>query len=476
MPNCPRFRVARLRPLRAQRRLLSAAITLGVMMGCAPVSQDRPLIFSFAKGWHSPAVGAPRLIDNDQWWQGLNDPTLDALIAQALHSNPDLTAARARVTSALATAQSVPGAVSLSSGGDIAKTGGRTGALSVDLGLDNLFDPGQSRAATRRSVRAGADLAVAQNAGARLLLISRVAETYLALRNDQRRVALSRAEASRQRQTLELAQKLANAGEGTQIEALRSQARLASLEAARPALDAAVAKDIAQLSVLAGYAPGALPANLQARLLAIAPQPRVKLAPDPGIPADLIRNRPDIQVAAARYDAARAALGQAKAAFYPQLSLSGTIEISRSYGFSGASTDRAYSIGPSLRLPALPQGPARARASAAEAEITAAHADWTSAVLTALNEVEAALIDYRSAARTESGTDHALSLYVKTRKLMRDSAALGEATLSDLILVEDALSAAESAQADAQFARSLAFVRLNQRLGAGVRPPMVKNL
>lgn len=399
---------------------------------------------------------------------------MDALIARALRGSPDLGAAQARATAALATAQSVPGAGSFTAGGSAVATGGGSavgsGTLSADAGFDILFDPGRGREATRRGAQAEARLALANASGARLFLIGAVTEAYLTLRHDQRRLALSRAEASRQRQTLELARTLAKAGEGTQIETVRSEARLASLEAARPQLEAAVAKGIAQLSVLVGDAPGALPPDLVSGLQSGGAQPRARLSPDPGIPADLIRNRPDLQAAEARYDAARAALGQARAAFYPQLSLSGTIEAGRTIASASGSSGRGLiSVGPSLRLPALPQGPARARTTAAEADVAAAHADWTAAVLKALYEVEAALIDYRTTAQAEAAADRAVGLHAKARNLTRDAASAGEATLGDLISVEDALSNAEAALASARLSRALAFARLNQRLGAGAR-------
>ncbi|MDO9640869.1 MAG: TolC family protein [Pseudotabrizicola sp.] len=470
----PCFRAA-IWPQTASLRLWAGGLSLCLLTACAPATDSAAPGFPFAKSWQGKTSGAPRLMDNALWWHEFRDPTLDALIARSLRGSPDLAAAQARATAALATARSIPGALSVTGGGSALATGGNgaagNGTLSADAGIDLLFDPGRGRDAARRGAQAGARQALAEAAGARLFLIGRLTETYLSLRHDQRRLALSQTEAGRQRQTLEMARTLAQAGEGTQIETLRSQARLASLDAARPQLEAAVAKGILQLSVLAGDAPGALPPDLTASLRSLGAQPRARLAPDPGIPADLIRNRPDLQVAEARYDAARAALGQARAAFFPQLSLSGTIEAGRTLGAPGTGGRGLVSVGPSLRLPSLPQGPARARADAAEAQVVAAHADWTAAVLGALYEVEAALVDYQTAAKAEAAADRAVGLHAKARSLTREATAAGEATLSDLIAVEDALSNAESAFASARLSRALAFARLNQRLGAGGHPP-----
>jgi multidrug efflux system outer membrane protein len=412
-------------------------------------------------------------MDNAVWWHEFRDPILDALITRAMRGSPDLAAAQARTTAALATAQTIPGALTTNASGSALANGGNSysydATVSATTGFDILFDPGRGREAARRGAQANARQAMAEAAGARLYLIGTVTEAYLTLRHDQRRLALARAESGRQRQTLELARTLAKAGESTKIETVRSEARLASLDAARPQLDAAVTKGILQLSVLVGDAPGALPPDLAAGLKASAAQPRARLSPDPGIPADLIRNRPDLQAAEARYDSARAALGQARAAFFPQLTLSGTIEVGRTIGGTSSGGYSLVSIGPSLRLPALQQAPDRARATAAEASVVAAYADWTAAVLKALYEVETALVDYRSTAKAESAADRAVTLHAKARSLTRDAASAGEATLSDLIAVEDGLSSAETGLTAAKLARAVAFARLNQRLGAGAR-------
>lgn len=453
----------------------AAPLAFGLMAACAPALDSTPPRFPFATGWQSPMPGAPRLMDNALWWSGFGDPVLDALVARGLRANPDLTAARARSTAAVSAARSVPGAIILSGGTAAALTGGSAPAsdrtASADLGLEILFDPGRGRESTRRAVRAEAGIGQAQAAGARLFMIGEIVESYLRLRHSQQRLNLAQSDFRSQRQTLELARTLEKAGQATRLETLRSEARMASLEAQMPALEAAVAKEKIQLSILVGDAPGGLPPNLSSALSKHVGQPRARLAPNPGVPADLLRNRPDIQVAEASYDAARAGLGRARAALYPSLSLSGTIEAERRLG--GGTSGSTLSVGPSFRLPVLPQDSTRTGIDAAAARVEAAHADWTSRVLKALAEVESALLDYRAASRSENAADRAVSLYAKSRSLTRDLAADGDATLSDLITIEEALALAQSAQADQRLTRALAFARLNLRLGAGSAPSAV---
>lgn len=447
---------------------------IGLLGACAPALDTSRPVFAFGPRWHSAAPGTPRLMNNLVWWQDFRDPILNALIGRALTSNPDLAAAQARAKAAGQLAGTVAGPVNVTGGLGLKAKSGRLATedstQSADLGIEILFDPGRGREASRSLAAASAGEAAAQAAGARLFLLSEVSDAYLALRYDQRRLALAQADSARQRQTLALARKLEKGGETTKIETLRSQARIASLEAEMPSLEGAVASDVAKLALLAGDAPGALPADLASGLMKNTGQPRARMAPDPGIPADLIRNRPDIRAAEARYDAARAALGQARAALYPSLSLSGTIEAARNTRGAATSTGSLLSLGPNLRLPALPQGPARASISAADSRVEAAHADWTSAVLKALYEVETALIDYRAAVRSEAAADRAVNLHAQARRLMRDATSAGEATLSDLISVEDALASAETVQATAQLNRARSFALLNIRLGAGADP------
>ena len=456
--------------------LLGFGLIAALIAGCAPLPDGVAPHFPFAQNWATPSPATPRLLDDALWWQGFRNAPLDGLIARALAGNPGLAAAQARSKSAYAAAQAVPGAVQASGGLGAEASGGslanNSGEASGDFTLEILFDPGRGRESERRAVRGAAGLATAQAAGARLFLINEVTDAYLTLRYDQKRLALTQAGARRQQQTLKLAHTLAEAGESTRIEVLRSQAGLASLDAQLPAIEASIGRSLARLAVLAGDAPGALPPNLQAALQAMDTQPRATLLPDPGIPADLIRNRPDIQAAEASYDIAVANLGQARAALYPRLSIAGTIEAQRSFGAGGSS---AVSVGPSLRFPALPLGPAKAGVTAATGRVEAAYADWTSTVLQALYEVEAALLDYRAAARTETATDRAVALHKKTTALTRDAASAGEATLGDLITVEAALAQAEAAQAEARLTRAQAFMQLNIRLGSGSRAPATRS-
>ena len=123
--------------------------------------------------------------------------------------------------------------------------------------------------------------------------------------------------------------------------------------------------------------------------------PHPAMSANVGIPADILRNRPDVRIAERIYYANVAETGVAQAQLYPQLSLSGAITLaSIASGAHGAE----YFFGPSLTLPALPGGPRKGALAAQQSRTRQAHTAWQSTVLDAIGEVETAITDYSASA------------------------------------------------------------------------------
>jgi len=179
-----------------------------------------------------------------------------------------------------------------------------------------------------------------------------------------------------------------------------------------------------------------------------------------GIPADLLRNRPDIGVAEQRYYEALANVDAEQAAQYPSLSLTGTISLSHLH--QGSSAAR-YAFGPQLTIP-RPNGAAvDARSSAARA----AYIDWTQTVTGAITDVENALVDYQSFSASLEAAARAADLFRTSRDLTQEVFKAGDATLSDVIDAETEVQRADQALAEARFRQAQSFVTLNVALGAG---------
>ena len=456
---------SRIGPIRCVPKTVLALLLLSA---CAPSDPYAPPVFPFLSGYHGAVQGAPVLLQNDNWWLRLGDPVLNRLVTAALAGNPSLDVARARVRQAEAAFAGTAGLIGLST--SLSATGsGRldaapTGDAKAQPSLSFLLDPYGGHRAQKNAARAGVEVAAAELDAARLLLLFNLGNAYVDLRYRQTLLGLQDQEMQSRRQTLAMTRTMAEAHDATQLDITRSEARVADLEAQRPGLLATIRAKANEIAVLTGAAPGTLPADLAHALDHPGPQPRPALAPNVGIPADLLRNRPDIQVAERQYYIALAGLTQAEAARYPRLSLSGTLTVEAATGVKRVSS---YSFGPTIALPLLPGNQTKAAVSNARAAIEGAHATWKSTVLTALLEVENALLDYQAASVSQHAADRAASLYGQTVELTRKVFAQGDATLTDMIDADQALAQARQVQAQTLFQRGQSFVALNVRLGAG---------
>lgn len=439
-----------------------------VLSGCAegPV-YDTPL-FPFLSQYSQTPQGTPVLLSNAAWWQGLEDPTLNRLVTLSLRDNLDLAAATERVVQARATREAVPGAALLSPSAEVTATGTRDTGPDVTgmarVGLSWVLDPYGARREEIRGAEARVDQAGAEVNAAQLLVLYNVATSYADLRYQQRLLALSRRELGSRNATLALTRTLQAADQATRLEITRSEARVAEIRAQLPGLEAAVQVKLNELAVLAGAQPGALPAELASLLTHGTGQPSPQMSPDVGIPADLLRNRPDIAVAEARYYAAVADVGVARAALYPRLSLTGAISLN-GLGSSGDGVE--YFFGPVVQFPNLPLGSARASVEARHSVARQAHIAWKSTVLGAILEVENALGEYNGTTTSLRSARTATRLYGEALTLTRQVFRSGEATLSDLILAEQALATSERSLAQMQRDAAVRFIALNIRLGAG---------
>ena len=454
------------------RRALLTMLSAATLSGCATGSAYVPPAFPFLSRYARATEVPPVLLSNSAWWQGLDDAVLNQLIALALAGNLTLSVARERVTQAQATRQAVPlsALLSPSARAQVSGSGDADPATqsTVQLGLSWMLDPYGARREQLRTADAQIDMSAAEVDAARLLVLFNMANAYTALRYSQRIAALAQGELDSRLQTLALTRRLADAESATRLDIIRSEARVAEIRAGLPDQDAAVSAKLNEIAVLAGLAPGTLPAALMQALGSGGQprpgQPRPALSPQVGIPADLLRNRPDIRIAERRYYAAVAQIGVAEAALYPSLSLTGTISLD---ALNGGPRSAEYFFGPVLQLPSLPLGSGRAAVEARRAAARQELEAWKSTVLNAILEVENALVDYQAVAASMQSTAQADRLYREALDLTRDVFERGEATLGDLIDAQEAVSGADRAVAAMALRHAQSFVALNVRLGAG---------
>ena len=396
----------------SRARCLAAAALLPLIAGCLSVGPDfRAPEWDGPEAWSATnAPVASPLPDGAPWWSVFGDPVLDALEAELLEQNLSLAAAVARLDSAAAqlgaTRAGLAPSADLSASAAYDRQSGEVhgSGSKVPDNPDWLFRPGASFSweldfwgRVRRSVEAAsADLASAAQdvRDARRLLAAQLATSYISLRTYQTRLDYARKNATLQADTLELVRARRDAGLNGDLDLRQAEMNLASTRAGIPPLEAQIDSTLNSICTLLGRPPGS-----KEELREPAPVPLPDDAALPAsLPADLLRNRPDVAAALANFHAAVARIGAAKAELYPRVSLGG------SFVFAATGTDNLfkdnaqnYSVGPSIQWPVFSAGRLRSQVRAKESSARAAEARFREAVLSAVAECETALSSRRHA-------------------------------------------------------------------------------
>jgi NodT family efflux transporter outer membrane factor (OMF) lipoprotein len=328
------------------------------------------------------------------WWQRFDDPLLSQLIRQTLAANTSVRSAQAALQQARALRNVAGAALWPSVGGSASAGRNRSGDNTgnrFQLGLDASWELdifGANRAAVR-ALEASAQASAASLAGVQVSLAAEVALDYIALRSAQERLGIAQANLSSQQETLQITDWRFQAGLVTTLEAEQARASAEQTAAQIPALQTSIAQSSHALSVLTGQAPTALVTTLAP----IAPVPQVSGDWAMAFPAETLRQRPDVRAAEFQVSAAVARVSQADAARLPNFKLGGNLGLSALT--LGALTDGASLVAgvlASLSMPVFDAGASQAQLRAQQAAMDQASMAYQATVLTALTEVEDALV------------------------------------------------------------------------------------
>jgi outer membrane protein, multidrug efflux system len=356
------------------RVLILCGVALAGLSGCAvtstSVGDDLKLPEEWRNAGNFPLAEPDR--DLSRWWGRFDDPTLNKLIECALQDSPDVRTAVSRVREARANRDSQRAALfpSLDGGasGNARRSrtdgAGTTSANAYSAGLDaswevDLFGRNRSsvEAATANLAAAGEELNSVHAS-----LAAEVAAAYTTLRANEAKLVVLKQNITTREETAQLAAWRLKAGEADSLEATQSQSSLESARAGLPALEQAIGQGKNDLALLAGQTPGALDKML-ARSRGV-PVPPSSLAL--GIPADVLRQRPDVRTAGHQVLAAAASTRATEATRYPSLNLSGSLgldTLSTSKLFDPESA--AASIAASIASPIFDAGRIKANIEAA---------------------------------------------------------------------------------------------------------------
>ena len=461
---------------RCRRGACVAALLAVALGGCAAVGPDysEPQL-AVPAGWSAgTGTDAMDAVLLARWWHGFGDPVLDRLVADALAANLDLAQARARLREARAR-RGVAGAalapsVDASLSGSRSRSSGQSGSGSTRELYSAGFDASWELdvfGGVRRSVEAAqADLeaSVESLSDTRVSLAAEVALNYIDLRTAEQRLAIAEESIASRGENHQIIRWRQQAGLVSELDLAQATTDLESTRAVLPPLRTAVTEAKNRLAVLLGRNPG----ELESLVHADRPIPLAAAEIVAAIPADTLRQRPDVRVAERRLAAQTARLGEAEAARYPSFRLSGSLGLEAleldALADRGANT---HSLFGGITAPVFNAGRIAANIEIQDALVEQARLAYRAAVLAALEEVENALT-------AVANTDARRAKLAEAAAAARTTLAIAEyryaSGLADFLSVLDAqrtqLSLDEQlAGSTGELAR--AQVRLYKALGGG---------
>lgn len=437
-----------------------------VLAACATTAPEPPGHADIALPADYAASYRPPPGVGEAWWEGFGEPELDRLVAQALAANLDIAATRQRLLGARARLQAersdrIP---SLDGSADAGlDLDADDLADSLSLGVGAFFDPDISGrlSAEVQAAAARAQAADYLVADRRRLVAAAVTREYIELRRTGERLRLLEQSTDLQERTLRTVTLRFEAGLSANLDVRRAAADLARTMAQRGVLELQRAQAAHSLAVLTGQVPAGVPAVAEMA----AGIPRFAGGQPRGLPADLLRRRPDLLAAESGLVEAAANVGIERSDLLPSLTLSGRALIGDG-SISGIVSDFLAGIAAALDIPLLDGGRRRAEILAAETELAARFDEYRQSTLIVMAEVEDALTGIDAYSRR--GGDLALAIEESERAYEQSDALYREglATLFDVLDSQRQLISSRESLIDSEAALAASIVALYEAVGA----------
>lgn len=464
---------------------LALALLIGAG-GCITVGPDyEPVSLELPATWSDDAdPGDPAALSDeaaaeaelpevmDRWWDDFGDPTLSALVERAAEGNLDVRTAASRITQARAS-------LGISQGGlwpsaDLSASGSRSESSqaagtgqqvdfyrsSIDAGWElDLFG------GTRRSIEAAVADLEARHADEEATLVSVSAEIalrYVDLRGFQQRYAIAEDNLAAQQETFELTTFRAQAGLSTQLDVELARANLESTRARLPDLESLIARTRHSLALLLGLPPGALDDELGLAAPIPTASPNIAV----GVPAEILRRRPDVRAAERSVATQSALVGVAAAQLYPRFRLSGSIGL-EALTLDGLISEEAvaWSGGASVGIPIFNRGQLKRGVDLQVALLEQSEIAYERTVLSALAEVEDALVDLRTSGDQQVAYTNAAAAAQRAVDLSLDLYQNGVRDFQSVLEAQRSLYSFQDLQAQSEAGGTASLVRLYKALG-----------
>lgn len=426
-----------------------------------------------------------------RWWANFGDKNLNSLIEQALASNLSIEAARERVHAAQLTARIANSAylpqidkvASATVSGNYDKhrvkvgstrdplTGQKvpvtkrkweaTDTSSATKGIQGtwVINPMAWKSTKERELERIAAEREALYA-ARLDIIAAVANAYVSAQGYGRQARIAKSALSVQNETSEITIAKVEAGSASTLDSTRAKANAALTSADIPVLEQAREQFVNQIATLLGKTPAELDSIFTHYKAVRLPRERFK----EGIPADLLRNRPDIRQQERLLAAAVADIGVAESDLWPSLTLSGNLGLSRT---QASGTTANWAFGPSINLPIFDRGALKASVDLSKSAARQQYLAYRQTVIEAVRQVEDAMVALRQEQIRYSRLSTAVNELTRAEQLARELNNAGTTEFKDVLDAQAASYSAQLQLADSQLQLNINYILLCQALGGG---------
>ena len=462
------------------------SLALLTLHGCAAVGPD----------YREPAIGTPdawtekvvqQLSEAPQsslqsWWTVFDDPLLNELIDRCRMENLDLKVAVSRVREsravlAIARGENLPIAnagasasvTKLSDDGvlkQVAPVDGFSSHGLVQLGVDAVWEIdvfGRVRR-TIEAAGAGYEASIEDYRDVLVTLYAEVALAYVDIREMQQRIAYAGANAELQRESLALASDRFNNGVSSRLDVVQAESNLEATLATIPSLQKALNQALNRLAVLLGQDAG----SLQAQFVATGPLPAPTEAIGIGVPANVLRQRPDIRRAERLLAAQTAEVGVATADLYPRFGLGGFFGFqSRSLSNLLDSSSITYGLSAPVQWNIFSGGRVRGNIEVQNEKTQQRLLQYENKVLKAIEEVENSIMAFNL---DRSRRDHLQTAATATKEadeLVLVQYNIGLTDFNNVLVTQENLFALQDQLVTAQAQIVVDLIALYKALGGG---------
>ncbi|MBR5813127.1 MAG: efflux transporter outer membrane subunit [Bacteroidaceae bacterium] len=459
-------------------RLYSSFLLLSICI-CAIAQKDDALLDDkFPLEWNDGEYFNQELPPDDDWWRNFNDPVLDSLITVAATNNYSVLGAMENIRKAKAAWRTSQGkmmpAFGLALGWQRAKTSGNiaqtlyteawegefSSALSMQWQAD-IFGSIYMRSKAQKMLFMASE---EEYKAVMVTLTANVATVYFSLKQSLARMQVLKENVNSQREIMKIVLSRYETGLASKLDVAQSRSVYYSTMAQIPAMQATIESYRNGMAVLLGT----YPQELEGWLDEHSGLPDYIEPVSVGIPAMLVRRRPDIRVAEREVEANAAMLGATKRDWFPQLLLNGSI------GFSSDETRRLFrsksltwEIAPSLKWTIFSGGERINATREARATLDASIASFNSTLLTAMQEVENAMSQYKSSVEQIVSLREAVNQNIETLTLSLELYKQGLTEYQNVLDAQRTLLTYQDYLVQAQGSSLIYLIKLYEALGGG---------